>query len=61
MNIYASVYEPDAAEAFSTLKPITLDEEWEMVESVLKDIQKNILEGTLEDMEQEGYEIPTEE
>ena len=49
IKTYASIYDPSGASL--DLKPVTTDEEWEMIEGVLASAQKQVLK---EEQEKKG-------
>lgn len=46
IRTYASIYDPTGASL--ELKPVTTDEEWDMIESVLASAQKQVLKEQIE-------------
>lgn len=49
VRTYASIYDPTGANL--ELKPITTDEEWDMIESVLASAQKQVIKESMENKE----------
>lgn len=49
IKTYASIYDPTGASL--DLKPVTTDEEWDMIESVLASAQKQVIKDEREDQE----------
>lgn len=56
IKTYANIYDPTGKSL--DLKPVTTDEEWDMIESVLASAQKQVLK---EQMEANSEESATEE
>lgn len=50
IKTYASIYDPTGKSL--DLKPVTTDEEWDMIESVLASAQKQVLKEEMEEREE---------
>ncbi len=54
IRTYASIYDPTGESL--ELKPVTTDEEWDMIESVLASAQKQVLKDEINNTETESEE-----